>query len=187
MNARGLRRYVDDLLRGGRPTPFRPDDFEASQIRTAIDLQAARPGADEPREEFLARSASAPRRADGRRPAAGGIGELAGRQPPAGDGRAVVGRGGGGRDGDRRSPAIPRWPQCGRPARPAGGRRRRTGPDQGELAAGGGEFGCGRGRCDAPVRTGLAGGVCAPGGWSCGGGVGGVHASGLPAVFRALR
>jgi nitrite reductase/ring-hydroxylating ferredoxin subunit len=53
MNARGLRRYVDDLLRGRRPTPFRPDDFEAAQIRTAIDLQAARPGADEPREEFL--------------------------------------------------------------------------------------------------------------------------------------
>jgi cytochrome b6-f complex iron-sulfur subunit len=53
MNARGLRRYVDDLLRGRRPTPFRPDDFEAAQIRTAIDLQAARPGADEPRPEFL--------------------------------------------------------------------------------------------------------------------------------------
>ena len=53
MNARGLRRYVDDLLRGRRPTPFRPDDFEAAQIRTAIDLQAARPGADEPRQEFL--------------------------------------------------------------------------------------------------------------------------------------
>ena len=41
MNARGLRRYIDDLLRGRRPEPFRPDDFEAAQIRTAIDLQAA--------------------------------------------------------------------------------------------------------------------------------------------------
>jgi cytochrome b6-f complex iron-sulfur subunit len=53
MNARALRRYVDDLLRGRRPTPFRPDDFEAAQIRTAIDLQGARLGADAPRQEYL--------------------------------------------------------------------------------------------------------------------------------------
>jgi nitrite reductase/ring-hydroxylating ferredoxin subunit len=53
VNARGLRRYVDDLLKGRRPRPFRPDDFEAAQIRTAIDLQAARLGSDAPREEFL--------------------------------------------------------------------------------------------------------------------------------------
>lgn len=43
MNARGLRRYVDDLLRGRRPRPFLPDDFEAAQLRTAIELRAARP------------------------------------------------------------------------------------------------------------------------------------------------
>jgi nitrite reductase/ring-hydroxylating ferredoxin subunit len=54
MNARGLRRYVDDLLRGRQPKPFAPDDFEAAQVRTAIDLQAAREGSDAPREEFLA-------------------------------------------------------------------------------------------------------------------------------------
>jgi cytochrome b6-f complex iron-sulfur subunit len=53
MNARGLRRYVDDLLRGRRPQPFHPDDFEAAQIRTAIDLRAAQPGIDAPSEEFL--------------------------------------------------------------------------------------------------------------------------------------
>src|SRR5580693_267589 len=53
MNARGLRRYVDDLLRGRRPKPFQPDDFEAAQIRTAIELRAARPGGDAPRQEFL--------------------------------------------------------------------------------------------------------------------------------------
>ncbi|MFZ1161586.1 Rieske (2Fe-2S) protein [Mycobacterium sp.] len=53
MNARGLRRYIDDLLRGRRPKPFRPGDFEAAQIRTAIDLQAARLGSDAPRQEFL--------------------------------------------------------------------------------------------------------------------------------------
>jgi nitrite reductase/ring-hydroxylating ferredoxin subunit len=56
MNARGLRHYVDDLLRGRRPSPFQPDDFEAAQIRTAIELRAARQGpdvGDAPREEFL--------------------------------------------------------------------------------------------------------------------------------------
>jgi cytochrome b6-f complex iron-sulfur subunit len=53
MNARGLRRYVDDLLGGRRPKPFEPDDFEADQIRTAIDMQAARMGADAPRQDFL--------------------------------------------------------------------------------------------------------------------------------------
>ena len=53
MNARGLRRYIDDLLRGRRPKPFAPDDFEAAQIRTAIDLRAARPDGDAPRQEFL--------------------------------------------------------------------------------------------------------------------------------------
>ena len=54
MNTRALRRYIDDLLRGRRPKAFRPDDFEAAQIRTAIDLQAARQDSDAPREEFLA-------------------------------------------------------------------------------------------------------------------------------------
>jgi nitrite reductase/ring-hydroxylating ferredoxin subunit len=54
MNTRGLRRYVDDLLRGRRPKPFAPDDFEAAQVRTAIELQAARMGSDAPRPEFLA-------------------------------------------------------------------------------------------------------------------------------------
>jgi cytochrome b6-f complex iron-sulfur subunit len=53
MNARGLRKYIDDLLRGRRPKPFQPDDFEAAQIRTAIELRAGRPGGDAPRQEFL--------------------------------------------------------------------------------------------------------------------------------------
>lgn len=54
MNTRGVRRYVDDLLRGRRPKPFAPDDFEAAQIRTAIELRAARDDdGDAPREEFL--------------------------------------------------------------------------------------------------------------------------------------
>jgi Rieske Fe-S protein len=54
MNPRGLRRYIDDLLADRRPRAFRPDDFDAAQIRTAIDLQAAKPGAGAPRPEFLA-------------------------------------------------------------------------------------------------------------------------------------
>jgi cytochrome b6-f complex iron-sulfur subunit len=53
MNARDRARYVDDLLAGRRPRPFQPDEFEAAQIRTAIDLVAARPGSDAPRGEFL--------------------------------------------------------------------------------------------------------------------------------------
>jgi Rieske Fe-S protein len=53
MNARGLHRYVDDLLRGRRPKPFAPDDFEAAQIRTAIELRAAGRDGDAPRQEFL--------------------------------------------------------------------------------------------------------------------------------------
>jgi nitrite reductase/ring-hydroxylating ferredoxin subunit len=56
MNARGLRRYVDDMLRGRRPKPFAPDEFEAAQIRTAIELRAARHDSDvvdAPSQEFL--------------------------------------------------------------------------------------------------------------------------------------
>jgi cytochrome b6-f complex iron-sulfur subunit len=53
MNARASRRYIDDLLSGQQPKGFRPDDFEAAQIRTVIDLRAARLGADAPRPEFL--------------------------------------------------------------------------------------------------------------------------------------
>ncbi|MEM6104748.1 Rieske (2Fe-2S) protein [Mycobacterium sp. 050272] len=56
MNARGLRRYVDDMLRGRRPKPFAPTDFEAAQIRMAIELRAAGQGCEAgaaPRQEFL--------------------------------------------------------------------------------------------------------------------------------------
>lgn len=53
MNARGLRRYVDDLLRGRRPRPFAPDDFEAAQLRTAIELRAAGRRGEAPRGAFL--------------------------------------------------------------------------------------------------------------------------------------
>ncbi len=53
MRKRGLQRYVEDLLAGRRPTPFQADEFDAEQVRTAIELRAAAPGADAPRPEFL--------------------------------------------------------------------------------------------------------------------------------------
>ena len=53
MTRRELRRYLDDMLAGRQPTGFRPDDFEAAQIRTAIDLSAGRDGADTPRPAFV--------------------------------------------------------------------------------------------------------------------------------------
>src|SRR4029077_9629711 len=53
MNARGLRRYIDDLLDGRRPRPFDADDFETAQIRTAIELRAARTASGAPSEHFL--------------------------------------------------------------------------------------------------------------------------------------
>jgi nitrite reductase/ring-hydroxylating ferredoxin subunit len=54
MTRRELRRYIDDLLAGRQPKGFQPDDFEAAQLRTAIDLTAARDDAAEPRPEFVA-------------------------------------------------------------------------------------------------------------------------------------
>jgi len=53
LNARRLRRYIDDLLYGRRPRPFDADRFEAAQIRTAIELRAARTASDAPSEDFL--------------------------------------------------------------------------------------------------------------------------------------
>lgn len=53
MNARRLRRYIDDLLCGRRPRPFDADRFEAAQLRTAIELRAARTASDAPSEDFL--------------------------------------------------------------------------------------------------------------------------------------
>lgn len=53
MSARDVRRYVDDLLRDRRPKGFRPDDEEAAQLRTAIELRAAGDDAGLPRAEFV--------------------------------------------------------------------------------------------------------------------------------------
>jgi nitrite reductase/ring-hydroxylating ferredoxin subunit len=48
-----VRRFVDNLLRGKATERARPDDFEAEQMKAAIDLRAARLGSDAPREVFL--------------------------------------------------------------------------------------------------------------------------------------
>jgi cytochrome b6-f complex iron-sulfur subunit len=53
MTTRRLRRYVENLLRGRRPTPFPADADEAADIRSAIILRAARPGSGAPSEEFV--------------------------------------------------------------------------------------------------------------------------------------
>jgi nitrite reductase/ring-hydroxylating ferredoxin subunit len=50
---KNVRRFVDNLLRGKATERARPDDFDAEQMKTAIDLRAARLGSDAPREEFL--------------------------------------------------------------------------------------------------------------------------------------
>jgi nitrite reductase/ring-hydroxylating ferredoxin subunit len=53
MSDRNVRRFVEGLLRGERTESARPDDFEAEQMKTAIELRAARLGSDAPREDFV--------------------------------------------------------------------------------------------------------------------------------------
>jgi nitrite reductase/ring-hydroxylating ferredoxin subunit len=48
-----VRRFVEGLLRGQATGHARPDDFEAEQMKSAIELRAARLGSDSPREEFV--------------------------------------------------------------------------------------------------------------------------------------
>lgn len=50
---RDARRFVDDLLGQRRPRPFQADAEDEAVLRTAIELAAARPGADEPSPEFV--------------------------------------------------------------------------------------------------------------------------------------
>jgi cytochrome b6-f complex iron-sulfur subunit len=53
VTGRGLRRHLDDMLAGRRPRPFRATPADADELRVAIELSAARPGADEPRAGFV--------------------------------------------------------------------------------------------------------------------------------------
>jgi Rieske Fe-S protein len=49
----GPRRFVEDLLRQRRPTPFSAAPRDADELRTAITLSAAKPGATAARPEFV--------------------------------------------------------------------------------------------------------------------------------------
>lgn len=53
MSGRTVRRFVEDLLRGQRTERARPDDLEALEMKTAIELRVARTGSDSPREDFI--------------------------------------------------------------------------------------------------------------------------------------
>ena len=53
MSDRIVRRFVEGLLRGQSTEHARPDDFETEQMKTAIELRAARLGSDAPREDFV--------------------------------------------------------------------------------------------------------------------------------------
>ncbi|MBV9164309.1 MAG: Rieske 2Fe-2S domain-containing protein [Pseudonocardiales bacterium] len=53
MSARGVRRFVADLLAGRRPRSFRADDTDVGPLRAAITLRAARPGSTAPGDEFV--------------------------------------------------------------------------------------------------------------------------------------
>jgi nitrite reductase/ring-hydroxylating ferredoxin subunit len=48
-----VRSFVEGLLRGQPTRHARPDDFEAQEMKTAIELRAARLGSDSPQEEFV--------------------------------------------------------------------------------------------------------------------------------------
>jgi cytochrome b6-f complex iron-sulfur subunit len=53
VSVRGVRRFVEDLLGRRSTRPIRAVPEEDAQLRTAILLSAARPGADEPSEAFV--------------------------------------------------------------------------------------------------------------------------------------
>ena len=54
MTTRGVRRYVKDLLRRRRPRAFEAGPGDEAELRTAVLLRAARPGAGAASEEFVA-------------------------------------------------------------------------------------------------------------------------------------
>jgi hypothetical protein len=53
VSGRPVRRFVDGLLQGRRIERARPDHVEAQEMKTAIELRAARTGSDSPREDFV--------------------------------------------------------------------------------------------------------------------------------------
>jgi cytochrome b6-f complex iron-sulfur subunit len=53
VKARRLSSFIDALLRNRRPREFKADPEDAQAVRSAIELRAAEPGADEPTDEFV--------------------------------------------------------------------------------------------------------------------------------------
>jgi nitrite reductase/ring-hydroxylating ferredoxin subunit len=54
VTTRGVRRFVKDLLRRRRPRPFAAGPGDEAELRTAVLLRAARPGAGAASEDFVA-------------------------------------------------------------------------------------------------------------------------------------
>jgi cytochrome b6-f complex iron-sulfur subunit len=54
VTTRGVRRFVEDLLRRRRPHPFAAGPGDEAELRTAVLLRAAGPGAGAASEEFVA-------------------------------------------------------------------------------------------------------------------------------------
>ena len=183
MNAADLRRYIDDLLRGRRPRPFQPDDFEAAQIRTAIELRAARARAPTTPEPGVPRRSASP---TGRAASTDALATKSpappSADPPTGH-RRHVGRGGRcrGSGGVGRPPRHRRRPER-RPRR----RRRGTHAQRRALERGRGQFGRAR-RCHASVRPRRRSTDSCDGSTARRRRVGGVHPPGLPAVVRRAR
>jgi hypothetical protein len=53
MRRHGGRAFIDALIAGRRPPRFHPTPDEVAELRTAIELSAARPGAGVPDERFV--------------------------------------------------------------------------------------------------------------------------------------
>jgi hypothetical protein len=53
MRRHSARAFIEALIAGRRPPRFHPSPDEVEELRTAIELSAARPGADIPDEHFV--------------------------------------------------------------------------------------------------------------------------------------
>ena len=117
MSDRTVRRFVEGLLRGQPTERARPDDFEAEQMKTAIELRAARLGSDAPARGVRDRPASPARRRDGRRTDARYPSPVGSASPPGRHRR--LGRGGlGGRRSSSRPQPARSEREARRPRRP---------------------------------------------------------------------
>ena len=138
MSGRTVRRFVEGLLRGRSTEPARPDDLEVQEMKTAIELRAARLGSDSPREESVTdlhrRLADAMDETNTPKPPTRWAPTGTRRQVVIGTGLAaasatagiVVGRSGAGREHRAVNHSVrPRGPGAQRRCLAGGGRKRR--------------------------------------------------------------